>query len=392
MKAMFSRLKPLTQTSSRLAISVRTQSMVLWGAMCITAAALTPEWALAVMLTYVPFTLLLCSDRLHTRRNVRPEQTAVAPPEGHGTLHALCQAVLPVWTRQQRSVRLQLSSTMEQLVARFVDMSQHLTATMSGTSKNGQDETLITSLTDAQQQLETLLTDLSATLELRNQLHQDVIAINDVVERLHRMALDVTLIARQTNLISINAAIEAARAGEYGRSFAAVAKEIRMLSIESANTGDRLCMLIGQVNTATSRARSNYETFAAQDQAMMARASCTIEQVIGDIRGAASTLIDKTQNLCDHGRTICQDIDEVLILVQSHDRIHQIMEHTCSDQERLLATLSQAGSDALFKPEEWLMQLQKHYTTQEEQTLHDGACSPQLVGAAPNGTSPTIYF
>lgn len=41
---------------------------------------------------------------------------------------------------------------------------------------------------------------------------------------------DISAIAGQTNLLSLNASIEAARAGENGRGFAVVAEEIRTLS------------------------------------------------------------------------------------------------------------------------------------------------------------------
>lgn len=61
-------------------------------------------------------------------------------------------------------------------------------------------------------------------------LEESMTTMSDFISVYKKSNQDISGIAGQTNLLSLNASIEAARAGEHGRGFAVVAQEIRSLS------------------------------------------------------------------------------------------------------------------------------------------------------------------
>lgn len=101
-------------------------------------------------------------------------------------------------------------------------------------------------------------------------------------------------IARQTNLLGLNAAIEAARAGENGRGFSVVAEEVRKLSDASQNSVGDIENMLTNLQDLVERARVNVE-HTNRITHEQANATQEISRMVEDIQQAGQKLMDLAQ-------------------------------------------------------------------------------------------------
>jgi methyl-accepting chemotaxis protein len=76
--------------------------------------------------------------------------------------------------------------------------------------------------------------------------------LSELAQGISQVAASIETIARQSKLLSLNAAIEAEHAGEFGRGFAVVAKEVKSLAAETSHVGAEIAKRIYDLRHQTS--------------------------------------------------------------------------------------------------------------------------------------------
>ncbi len=313
------------------------------------------------------------------------------------------ERITPVWAGHISNSREQMESAVTSLTGRFSEIVQRLektvtAASQSNTANHGHGLDLVSVVAQSQQELTQVLTSQTSAMHAMTEMLEKVQSLNQFTAQLEDMATDVAKIAAQTNLLALNAAIEAARSGEHGRGFSVVAKEFRMLSNQSGETGERIASVVKVISDAiSSTCHAAQLAVNNEDQAMQASQEriVSVLENFGNIAGSlmASSDLLKQESIAIHG-----DIGEALVNLQFQDRVSQILVQVENNITKIPTYFQQheqecirQGSMSPLNADEFLAEMRKTYVMKDQHLAHDKDKTTPAI-AAPVADDEITFF
>ncbi|MDQ0871489.1 methyl-accepting chemotaxis protein [Paenibacillus sp. V4I3] len=168
--------------------------------------------------------------------------------------------------------------------------------------------------------VETAIKQMNAIYQKMKELAESVQRLGQRSEQIVHANAMIAGIARQTNMLALNASIEAARAGAAGKGFAVVADEVRKLSMQTGAAAEEVAHLVSSIQDETREVVSSTEAGSREVQTgleVVGVARDTFKRIrdamdevarqIEEVAGSSAAISEKTRAAVD----VIRAIDEV---------------------------------------------------------------------------------
>ncbi len=189
---------------------------------------------------------------------------------------------------------------------------------------------------------------------------QQFTEFNAKLQRVGKIADFISDIARQTNMLALNASIEAARAGEYGKGFAVVAEEVRKLSDGTGKSAEDINELIGAIREESRllqesiRESSKLISDGKKNIDITASSFQEIVKTVFQTESKANSIADLSQMQTDGAGEMVKSVDEITKVAEANAAAIEQVAAATEEQTVAMQEMTHAAQELAALSEDLL--------------------------------------
>ncbi len=230
-----------------------------------------------------------------------------------------------------------LRQAIEDLLAAFAEMNRHIQAQRDlalsivdsmATEANGPDNVSFAEFVeDTSRSMGAFVDNTIATSKIAMGLVETMDGIDQETRAMGAILGEIEAIAKQTNLLALNAAIEAARAGEAGRGFAVVADEVRNLSQRTNQFSQEIRQRMDAVGVSLTKAHEAIYAVAAMDMNFALHSKDRVQSTMARIGRINARMAEAAREIDGHATGVASGVNGAVTALQFQDMTNQLLEH-----------------------------------------------------------------